>query len=109
VEAHRPFTGRCNLGPGKTFLSVKSPLGQPLPDISTTAAFREALVKATSVGYSKGASGTHCIEVVLPRPGLTEVMAANGYWVLSRRFVGEEVAEGSVSCVFSSAANCSWN
>jgi molybdate transport system substrate-binding protein len=70
--------------------------GQPLPDISTTAAFREALVKARSVGYSEGASGAHFIKVVVPKLGLTDALAAKGHLVLGRRFVGEEVAQGTV-------------
>jgi molybdate transport system substrate-binding protein len=70
--------------------------GQPLPDISTTAAFRQALVTAKSVGYSEGASGAHFIKVVVPKLGLTQALAVKGQVVLGRRFVAEEVAEGTV-------------
>lgn len=70
--------------------------GQPLPDISTTAAFREALLKARSVGYSEGASGMHFIKTVVPKLGLAQEMAAKGHVVLGRRFVGEELADGTV-------------
>jgi molybdate transport system substrate-binding protein len=70
--------------------------GQPLPDISTTATFREALVRAKSVGYSEGASGMHFINVVVPKLGLKAMMETKGHVVLGRRFVGEELAEGTV-------------
>ena len=70
--------------------------GSPLPDISTTAAFRQALLAAKSVGYSEGASGTYFIKVVVPKLGLTEAMASKGHVVLGRRFVGEEIVDGVV-------------
>lgn len=70
--------------------------GHPLPDVSTAAAFGLALLAAKSVGYSEGASGTHFIEVVVPRLGLTEAMASRGHVVLGRRFVGEELVDGVV-------------
>lgn len=70
--------------------------GQPLPDISTTERFRQALVAAKSVGYSEGASGMHFIKVVAPRLGLAEAMAVKGHVALGRRFVGEDIAEGVV-------------
>ena len=62
----------------------------------STAAFGLALLAAKSVGYSEGASGTHFIEVVVPRLGLTEAMASRGHVVLGRRFVGEELVDGVV-------------
>jgi molybdate transport system substrate-binding protein len=67
-----------------------------MPDISTLASFRHALLAAKSVGYSEGASGMHFIKVVVPKLGLTDAMAAKGHVVLGRRFVGEELAAGVV-------------
>lgn len=79
-----------------SLIGVAVKQGQPLPDISTTAAFREALLQARSVGYSEGASGMHFIKTVVPKLGLTQEMAARGHVVLGRRFVGEELAQGTV-------------
>jgi molybdate transport system substrate-binding protein len=85
---------RRNVAVSGIGVAVKT--GHPLPDISTMAAFRQALLAAKSVGYSEGASGMHFINVVVPKLGLTEAMAGKGHVVLGRRFVGEELAEGVV-------------
>jgi molybdate transport system substrate-binding protein len=89
VPQHRRNVAVSGIG-----VAVKT--GRPLPDISTTAAFRQALLAAKSVGYSEGASGMHFIKVVVPKLGLTEAMASKGHVVLGRRFVGEELADGVV-------------
>jgi molybdate transport system substrate-binding protein len=89
VPQHRRNVAVSGIG-----VAVKT--GHPLPDISTTAAFRQALQAAKSVGYSEGASGTYFIKVVVPKLGLTEAMASKGHVVLGRRFVGEELVDGVV-------------
>lgn len=89
VPQHRRNVAVSGIG-----VAVKT--GQPLPDISTTAAFRQALLAAKSVGYSEGASGTYFIKVIVPKLGLTEAMASKGHVVLGRRFVGEELVDGVV-------------
>ena len=89
VPQHRRDVAVSGIG-----VAVKT--GRPLPDISTTTAFRQALLAAKSVGYSEGASGTYFIKVVVPKLGLTEAMASKGHVVLGRRFVGEELADGVV-------------
>lgn len=43
--------------------------GAPKPDISTADGFRDALLKAKSIGYSKGPSGIH-LEGVMKRLGI---------------------------------------
>jgi molybdate transport system substrate-binding protein len=85
---------RRNVAVSRIGVAVKA--GRPLPDISTTEAFRQALLAAKSVGYSEGASGMHFIKVVVPKLGLTEAMASKGHVALGRRFVGEDLAEGGV-------------
>jgi molybdate transport system substrate-binding protein len=45
--------------------------GAPKPDISTPDGFRNALLKAKSIGYSKGPSGIH-LEGVMKRLGIFE-------------------------------------
>jgi len=89
VPQHRRNVAVSGIG-----VAVKT--GHPLPDISTTAAFRQALLAAKSVGYSEGASGTYFIKVIVPKLGLAEAMASKGHVVLGRRFVGEELVEGVV-------------
>ena len=88
-EEHRRNVAVSGIG-----VAVKT--GRPLPDISTTAAFRQALLAAKSVGFSEGASGTYFIKVIVPKLGLTEAMAAKGHVVLGRRFVAEELVDGVV-------------
>ena len=89
VPEHRRNVAVSGIG-----VAVKT--GRPLPDISTTAAFRQALLAAKSVGFSEGASGTYFIKVIVPKLGLTEAMAAKGHVVLGRRFVAEELVDGVV-------------
>ena len=85
---------RRNVAISRIGVAVKA--GQPVPDISSTEAFRKALVAAKSVGYSEGASGMHFINLVVPKLGLADAMAAKGHVALGRRFVGEDVADGVV-------------
>jgi len=54
-------------------LSVRA--GAPKPDISTVDAYKAALLKAKSIGYSRGCSGTHVAEGIA-RLGLTEQLKA---------------------------------
>lgn len=89
VPQHRRNVALSGIG-----VAVKT--GRPLPDISTTAAFRQALLAAKSVGYSEGASGTYFIKEIVPKLGLSEAMAGKGHIVLGRRFVGEELTDGVV-------------
>ena len=77
-------------------IGVAVKTGRPMPGISTTTAFRQALLAAKSVGYSEDASGTHFIKVVVPKLRLTKATASKGHAMLGRRFVGEESADGVV-------------
>ena len=49
--------------------------GAPKPDISTPDGFRNALLKAKSIGYSKGPSGIH-LEGVMKRLGIFDQVKA---------------------------------
>jgi molybdate transport system substrate-binding protein len=62
-----PFV-RAGLG-----LSVRA--GAPKPDISTVEAYKATLLKAKSIGYSRGCSGTHTAEGI-EQLGLTEQLKA---------------------------------
>jgi molybdate transport system substrate-binding protein len=54
-------------------LSVRA--GAPKPDISTVEAYKATLLKAKSIGYSRGCSGTHTAEGI-EQLGLTEQLKA---------------------------------
>jgi molybdate transport system substrate-binding protein len=46
--------------------------GAPKPDISTLEAFKQALLKAQTIGHSTGVSGVHFTTNVLPRLGIAD-------------------------------------
>ena len=46
--------------------------GAPKPDISTVEAFKQALLKATTIGHSLGVSGVHFSTKVIPRLGIAD-------------------------------------
>jgi molybdate transport system substrate-binding protein len=48
--------------------------GAPKPDISTVEAFKQALLKAKTIGHSTGVSGVHFTTNVIPRLGIAEAI-----------------------------------
>ncbi len=50
--------------------------GAPKPDISTVEAFKQALLKAKTIGHSLGVSGVHFSTNVIPRLGIAEQIKA---------------------------------
>jgi molybdate transport system substrate-binding protein len=46
--------------------------GAPKPDISTVEAFKQALLKAKTIGHSTGVSGVHFTTNVIPRLGIAD-------------------------------------
>jgi molybdate transport system substrate-binding protein len=85
---------RTDVAVSRIGVAVKE--GQPQPDIGTTAALRQALLAARSIGFSEGASGTYVSTVLLEKLGIAEQVQPRCHVVLGRRFVGAAVAEGEV-------------
>ena len=85
---------RKDIAVSKIGVAVKA--GHPLPDISTAASLRKALLDASSIGYSEGASGSYIANVLLKKLGITDEVAAKSKVILGRRFVGEAIASGEV-------------
>jgi molybdate transport system substrate-binding protein len=67
--------------------------GAPKPDISTPAAFKNALLAAKSVGYSQGPSGVHFMSV-LTRLGIADQVKAKGVVPPLGTRVGTLIAKG---------------
>ncbi len=85
---------RRDVAVSKIGVAVKE--GQPLPDIRTPDALRRVLLKARSIGFSEGASGSYVSTVLLEKLGIVEQVQARCHVVLGRKFVGAAVAEGEV-------------
>ena len=73
--------------------------GEPLPDISTPEAFREALLAAESIGYSASVSGTYLATELFPRLGLSAELEPKSRRIVSER-VAAVVARGEVAVGF---------
>lgn len=85
---------RKDVAVSKIGVAVKA--GHKLPDISTEAALRQALLDATSIGYSEGASGTYVATVLLKKLGIADQVAGKSHVILGRKFVGEAIVSGEV-------------
>ncbi len=73
--------------------------GAPHPDVSTTAALRQALLDAKSVAYSDSASGVYIQNEMFKRLGIAEQMAGKARMVPAEP-VGEVVARGDAEIGF---------
>jgi len=71
-------------------------VGSPVPDVSTAAALRQALLDAKSVGYSEGASGTYITQTLLKQLGVADQVAAKRKVIPGKQLVGEALARGEV-------------
>lgn len=85
---------RKDVAVSKIGVAVKK--GHPLPDISTEAALRKALLEARSIGYSEGASGSYVANSLLKRLGIADDVAPKSHVILGRKFVAEAIASGEV-------------
>lgn len=91
--------------PGSRIDLVRSSIGMavrkgaPRPDISTVAALKATLLRATSVAYSASASGVYLTTELFPRLGVGERLARTGRRIESER-VGTVVARGDAEIGF---------
>src|SRR5687768_12382356 len=88
---------RRDLVRSKIGMAVRT--GAPKPDISTPAAFVQALRNARSIGYSASASGTYLAENLFPRLGIWEEIKGKTRRILSER-VAAVVARGELEIGF---------
>jgi molybdate transport system substrate-binding protein len=73
--------------------------GAKVPDISSVAAFRQALLRAKSVGYSDSASGVYIASQLFKRLGIEKEMAGKSMQIPADP-VGLSVARGDVEIGF---------
>ena len=88
---------RVDLVQSRVAVAVKA--GAPVPDISTEAAFRDAIEAAPSIGYSTGPSGVALIKL-FERWGLLEVLQSRIVQAPPGVPVGTLVARGEVALGF---------
>ncbi len=84
---------RVDLAKSGVGVGVKS--GAPKPDISTTEAFKQALLAAKSIGYSTGPSGVYVIGL-FDRLGIADQVKPKLKQTPTGVFVGTIVASGEV-------------
>jgi molybdate transport system substrate-binding protein len=73
--------------------------GAPHPDISTVAALKETLLRATSIGYSASASGVYLSTELFQRLGIAERVLPKSRNAEGQR-VGALIARGDVEIGF---------
>jgi molybdate transport system substrate-binding protein len=76
--------------------------GAPIPDISTAAALKRTLTEAKSLTYmdpTRGTSGKHFDESVLPKLGIRDAVRAKAT-LGEGGFIAEKVARGEVEIAF---------
>lgn len=85
---------RVELADSRIGVAVRD--GAPVPDISTEAAFKAALLAAPSVGYSDSASGVYIQDQLFKKLGISEQMQGRAR-MIPRVPVAGEVAKGEVA------------
>lgn len=93
-------TTRKDLGVVAMGVAVKQ--GAPVPDVSTPEALKRTLQQAKSLTYmdpTRGTSGKHFDEAVLPKLGIRDEVRAKTRFG-EGGFIAEKVAKGEVDIVF---------
>lgn len=78
----------------RSFVGVAVRAGSPKPDIRTIDSFRQALLAAASISYSRGASGLQFSEA-LQRLGIADTVKGRTVFPESGELVGTVVARGA--------------
>ena len=97
ASGHLVAGSRVDLASSNVAVAVKA--GSPLPDISTEAALRSAVLAAHTIGYSTGPSGVAVIEL-FERWGLSESLNSKIVQTPPGVPVGSLVARGEVALGF---------
>jgi len=100
VAAAVDVSTRRDLGVVAMGAAVKK--GAPVPDISTSAALKRTLTEAKSLTYmdpTRGTSGKHFDEQVLPKLGIRDAVRAKAT-LGDGGFIAEKVARGEVEIAF---------
>ncbi len=84
---------RVDLAKSGVGIGVKA--GSPKPDIATTAAFKNTLLMAKSIGYSTGPSGVYVMDL-FTRLGVADLIKPKLKQTATGVFVGAIVASGEV-------------
>jgi molybdate transport system substrate-binding protein len=79
--------GAAQVSLGRVGIGVVIRDGAPKPDISTTDAFKRAVLDADSVIYNRASSGLY-VEALLQRSGLAELIQAK-----TKRYIGTDMIE----------------
>jgi molybdate transport system substrate-binding protein len=88
---------RTDLAQVLIYMAVRA--GAPKPDIGTTAAFKETLLKAKSIAYSDSASGVYISTVMFERLGIAAEVKAKSTMIPAEP-VGRVVARGDAEIGF---------
>jgi len=74
-------------------LGVVVPLGHRRPDLSTAGTFRQALLDARSVAFSRGGASGICFAGLIERLGIAEAIRAKAM-IISAGFTAEKLVSG---------------
>ena len=99
LEGNGHVISGSRVGVARSEVAVAIKHGEPRPDVSSESAVRDAVLRARTIGYSTGPSGTHIINL-LRRWGIGDVIANRIVEARPGVPVGSLVAKGKVELGF---------
>lgn len=99
LERNGHVISGSRVGVARSEVAVAIKHGEPRPDVSSESAVRDAVLRARTIGYSTGPSGTHIINL-LRQWGIADVIADRIVEARPGVPVGSLVAEGKVELGF---------
>ncbi|WP_180731142.1 substrate-binding domain-containing protein [Paraburkholderia sp. PGU19] len=99
LERNGHIISGSRVGVARSEVAVAIKHGEPRPDVSSESAVRDAVLRARTIGYSTGPSGTHIINL-LRRWGIGDVIANRIVEARPGVPVGSLVAKGKVELGF---------